>query len=176
MLIRLTILALLSGLLLQGCSSTNATGTFPKGGPLIPATNLALTPNVTLSLEHLLYWGGVAAIAYYVVDPYAPNWEIQEARFPGDKVMLSMKMKRYYVGGAGEARDAFQHHAKELVRQGGYRRYEILEYSEGMDSNAIGSQRTAEGVLVLLKTPATADQPGGFPTITTPSSAENPRS
>ena len=111
-----------------------------------------------------------------MVDPFAPNWEIQEAKFPGDKVMLSMKMKRYYVGGAGEARAAFQNHAKELVRKGGYQRFEILEYSEGMDSNAIGSQRTAEGVIALLKTAAPSDQPGGFPASTTPSSAVNPRS
>ncbi len=144
-------LVALAYLLLAGCSSmtpTNAKGNFFKGG-LVPATNIALTPTYSVTLEKLLYWGGVGAIAYYVMDPMSPNWEIQEAKFPDDHYMLSMKMKRYYTGGAGEARQVFNRRARELALNEGFSGYKILEYSESLDSNVIGSQRTSEGVIVL---------------------------
>lgn len=133
---------------------TNASGTFFKGG-LIPATNIALTPTYTVPLEKLVYWAGVAAIAYYVVDPLAPNWEIQEAKFPDEHYKLAMKMKRYAVGGSGEARVVFNRRAQELANTSGYSGYRILEYSEGLESSILGSQRTTEGVIVLtgLKSP-----------------------
>lgn len=149
-------LALIGCVLLAGCSSlgsltttTNAAGTFPSKGSVIPSTNLALTPTTTISLEKLIYWGGVGAIAYYVMDPFSPNWDIQEAQFPNDHYHLSLKMKRYYSGGAGEARVVFNHRAKELANAGGFSGYKILEYSEGLDSSVAGSQRVSEGVIVL---------------------------
>lgn len=150
----------LGSLILAGCSATvptNASTTFFKGG-LVPASDIALTPTLSVTLEKLLYWGGVGAIAYYVVDPHAPNWEIQEAQFPDDHYMLSMKMKRYYTGGAGEARQVFNRRARDLANVSGFSGYKVLEYSEALDSNAIGSQRTAEGVIVLtgLVRPPTA--------------------
>jgi hypothetical protein len=145
---------------LAGCgnllSTTNATGTFPKGGSLIPATNLAVTPTTTITLEKLIYWGGVGAIAYYVMDPFAPNWEIEEAQFPNDHYVLSLKMKRYYSGGAGEARMVFNHRAKELANAGGFSGYKILEYSEGLESSVAGSQRVSQGVIVLTGPVGTA--------------------
>ncbi|RTL57781.1 MAG: hypothetical protein EKK46_02280 [Rhodocyclaceae bacterium] len=153
---KLRLVLLLGAALLAGCeslgsltSSTNAAGTYPKGGAIVPATNIALTPTYTVSLEKLLYWGGVGAIAYYVVDPLAPNWQIREAKFADNHYMLSLKMKRYYAGGAGEARVVFNRRAKELANAGGFSDFKILEYSEGLESNAIGSQRTSEGVIVL---------------------------
>lgn len=177
---KLLLTLLLASIGLAGCNGisvpSNAAGTFPKGGALVPATTLALTPSYSITLEKLLYYGGVGAVAYYVVDPLAPNWEIQEAKFPDEKVMLSMKMKRYYVGGSGEARPTFQRRARELVREGGYERFEILEYSEGMDSNAMGSQRVAEGVIALVKRSGASIQPETPPARSTPSSAVNPRS
>ncbi|HEX5393376.1 MAG TPA: hypothetical protein VFW68_08850 [Rhodocyclaceae bacterium] len=146
----------LTCLLLAACGTpkipstpTNAQGATVFKGGLIPATTIALSPTTTVTLEKLVYWGGVAAIAYYVLDPQSPNWEIQEAKFPDEHYMLSLKMKRYYAGGAGEARVVFNRRAKELANANGYSGYKILEYSEGLDSNIMGSQRTSEGVVVL---------------------------
>jgi hypothetical protein len=64
-------------------------------------------------------------------------------------------MKRYYAGGAGEARVVFNRRAKDLVRSLGAESYRILEYSEGMESSVLGSRRVGEGVveLVALKQP-----------------------
>jgi hypothetical protein len=98
-----------------------------------------------------VYWGAYVGIAYLILDPFAPNWEIHETRFPENHVHFFMTMKRYYSGGAGEARVIFNRRAKELMRAGGFGGYEVLEYSEGMDSSVIGSQRVAEGVVHFKK-------------------------
>ena len=63
-----------------------------------------------------------------------------------------MSMKRFYAGGAGEARVTFHRRAKELMRAGGFSAYEVVEYSEGLESSVLGSQRMAEGVIRLTKT------------------------
>jgi hypothetical protein len=60
-------------------------------------------------------------------------------------------MKRYYAGGAGEAQSIFQRRAKELMRLNGFDGYSVVEYQEGLDSSVIGSQRTAEGVILLIR-------------------------
>lgn len=159
---------------IAGCSHTNAAGTYPKGGALIPDTRLHLTPGYTLPLEKLLYWGGVAAVAWYVTDPLAPNWEIREAAFPGDNYRFSLKMKRYYDGGAGEARVVFNRRADELMRKGGFAAYKILDYSEGLESSVIGSQRVAEGTIALIRSGAI--QGSATPARSTTPNAENPRS
>jgi hypothetical protein len=64
-------------------------------------------------------------------------------------------MKRYYTGGAGEARQVFHRRAKDLMRAGGFDSYQVVEYTEGMESSVLGSKRVAEGVIKLV-----ARQPG----------------
>lgn len=147
------LLSLLGGL--GGCGSfsvpTNLSGTFPAKGSVIPATTLQLTPSFGLPLEKVVFWGAYAGVAYLILDPLAPNWEIEQAKFDETHVHFSLKMRRYYAGGAGEARVVFQRQAKTLMRQGGFADYEVLEYSEGLESSVLGSQRTAEGVILLKK-------------------------
>lgn len=121
------------------------------GGPLIPDANVVLGPSVSYPLEKIVYWGAWAAAAWLILDPLAPNWDIQEARFPHDHVHLQLSMKRYYAGGAGEARAVFHRRAKEMMRAGNFSGYEVVEYSEGMDSSVLGSQRKAAGVIRLTK-------------------------
>jgi len=121
------------------------------GGPLIPDTTVQLGPSVSYPLEKLVYWGIWVGAAWLILDPLAPNWDIEEARLPENHVHFQMSMKRYYTGGAGEARTVFNRRAKALMREGGYSGYEILEYSEALDSSVLGSKRTAEGVIRLTK-------------------------
>lgn len=102
-------------------------------------------------LENVVHWSGYAAVASVVMDVFAPNWEIQEARFPGNQYQLLLQMKRSYSGGAGEARVVFQRRAKELMRAGSFDAYEVLEYSEGMESSVLGAQRNAIGVIKLTR-------------------------
>lgn len=143
--------------LLGGCANYPAPGPIdgkvPDKGPLIPNAILNIGQSTTYPLEKLVYWGGYVGVAYLLLDPFAPNWEIQEARLPENHIHMQLAMKRYYAGGAGEARVLFHRRAKELVRAGGFSGYEVVEYSEGMESSMFGAQRTVEGVVRLNKTP-----------------------
>jgi len=150
-------LALLSILLLAGCGSwelpTRLDGDIPRKGTIIPATTLKISPSISVALEKVIIWGGLAGAAYLVLDPWAPNWSIEEAPLGDQYVHFSLKMKRYYAGGAGEARVVFNHRARELQRLNESDGYEVVEYSESLDSSVIGSRRTAEGVIRLTGKP-----------------------
>lgn len=125
----------------------------PYLGTLIPSTMIQVSPSLGISLEKIVFWGAYAGAAYLILDPLAPNWDIEVAPFPENHYHLALHMKRFYSGGAGEARAVFQRRAKELMRAGGYDSYQIVEYSEGMESSVLGSQRTAAGVIQLTKKP-----------------------
>jgi hypothetical protein len=146
--------------LLSACSSSpplsSTTGTTASTTPtpfMATGVTKTIVDAVMYPLDKTVYWGAWVAAAYLVTDPWAPNWEIQEARFPENHVHFLMSMKRYYAGGAGEARLVFNRRAKELMRAGGFSGYEVVEYSEGMESSVLGAQRTAEGVIRLTKAP-----------------------
>lgn len=85
------------------------------------------------------------------LDPFSPNWTSEETTLPDHQVRIALSMKRFYSGGAGEARVAFERRAKALMREGGYHGYEVIEYAEALDSSVLGSQRTAAGVIRLTK-------------------------
>jgi hypothetical protein len=112
---------------------------------------LNLSNAVQIPLERIVVWGLYAGAAYLILDPLAPNWEIEQAAFPDSHYHFSLKMKRFYAGGAGESRMVFNQRAKELMRQGGYDGYDVLEYSEGMQSSVLGSQRVSQGVIHLTR-------------------------
>jgi hypothetical protein len=165
------IAAITFALIVSACSNTS---TYPSNGAVIPGTQLQVSPSYVLPLEKVIYWGAVAAVAYYVTDPLAPNWEIREAAFPGDHYRMSLRMKRFYTGGAGEARVVFNRRADELMRKGGFDAYQIVDYSEGLESSMIGSQRVSEGTILLTR--STPLQGSAMPARSTAPSAENPRS
>lgn len=123
----------------------------PHQGSIVPNTTIQVSPSLGIPLEKMVFWGAYAAAAYLILDPLAPNWEIEQAQFPDNRYHLAMKMKRYYSGGAGEARVVFHQRAKELMRVGGYSGYEVLEYTEGLESSVLGSQRVGNGVIQLTR-------------------------
>jgi hypothetical protein len=165
-------LVLVVALFLGACSNNK---TYPTSGSLIPATKIGVSPGYTIPLEKIVYWAGTAAVAYYIIDPLAPNWEIEEAAFPEDHYRLSLRMKRFYNGGAGESRVVFNHRADELMRKGGFDGYRILDYTEGVESSVLGSQRVSAGTIVLTRSNP-VDQGVAAPARITSPSAENPRS
>ncbi|MBP7421789.1 MAG: hypothetical protein KA806_00040 [Sulfuritalea sp.] len=132
---------------------SSLSGALPAQGPLVPDTSLNLTSQVQIPLEKIVAWGLYAGAAWLILDPLAPNWEIEQASFPDRHFHLSLRMKRVYAGGAGEARVVFHQRAKELMRQNGYDSYAVVEYSEGLESSVLGSQRVAQGVIQLARRP-----------------------
>lgn len=171
------LLALLTVAGLAGCTgfTSRLDGNVPRTGSALPATNLQLTPSFGIPLEKLVFWGAYAGAAYLILDPLAPNWEIEEAPLADNHIHFSLKMKRYYSGGAGEARVVFNRRAKDLVQYGGFDAYQVLEYSEGMESSVLGSQRVCEGVIRLTRKEA-PDQGRAPPARITPESATKPLS
>jgi len=145
---------------LAGCAvmdypgQTSLSGALPAQGPIIPDATLNLTNAVQIPLERIVTWGLYAGAAYLILDPLAPNWEIEQAAFPDGHFHFSLKMKRFYAGGAGESRVVFHQRAKDLMRQGGYDGYQVVEYSEGMESSVLGSQRVSQGVIRLTRSEA----------------------
>lgn len=136
---------------MSGCAANPAPDAESSNNGIIPDKIVTLGPTTSYPLEKLVYWGAYAAAAWLILDPLAPNWSIEEARFPGHHVHMNLTMKRYYAGGAGEARQVFHRRAKELMRAGGYAGYEVVEYAESLESSVLGSQRTAEGVVRFVK-------------------------
>ena len=138
-------LLIASAMLLSGCSSTGS-----SGSPIIPNQAIQLTAKTSISLANLATTAVVAAAIYIVYDPLAPNWEIEESRLNDDTYRFSLKMKRYHTGGAGESIQILKRRASQLQYQQGFGSYQIVEYTEGIDSQTIGARRVAEGVVRLV--------------------------
>lgn len=142
---RLLAFTMAACLILAGCSSTGG------GSPLIPNKTLQLTATTSVSLASLAAAAVVGAAAYVVYDPLAPNWEIEESKLNEETYRLSLKMKRFHTGGAGESLQIFKRRAAQLQFEQGYGDYQILEYTEGIDSQTIGARRVGEGVVRMVQ-------------------------
>lgn len=137
-----------AALLLNGCSSTNGGAT---ATPLIPNQAIQLTAKTSISMSTLATVAVVAAAIYLVYDPLAPNWEIEESKLNDNTYRFSLKMKRYHTGGSGESIQVLKRRASQLQYEQGFGGYQILEYTEGIESQTIGARRMAEGVIKLVR-------------------------
>lgn len=127
---------------LAGCSSTN---------PLVPDKALQLTSGAAVKLSSFAAGAVFAGAVYVIYDPLAPNWEIEESRLTDDTYRFSLTMKRFQTGGAGEALQALKRRAGQLKTEQGYGGYQIIEYTEGIDSRTPGARRVAEGAIRLVQ-------------------------
>jgi hypothetical protein len=92
----------------------------------------------------------VGAAALYVVDPLAPNWEVRTTPVDEAKIEISLRKKRFSVGGDGEAYALFRRHAQDLATEAGARGFEILSYSEEIQSETTYARRLSRGLVRLL--------------------------
>lgn len=135
--------------------------------PIIPNASLRLTPNYSISLETML----IGAAIFYFVDPLAPNWEGELRRLSDDTYSITLRSKRFRsTGGDGEAGRVFKRNADHIVRAGGYAGYDVLAYSEGIESEVIGAYRVAEGTIQLSRSAreTMAPRDGGFTPLRRP--------
>ena len=100
----LLLAAIGSGSLLSGCANAPAAANLTSTKPLFPDAAIKISEKTSIPLEKLVYWGGYTGLAYLILDPLTPNWDIEEAEFPDNRYHMTLKMKRIYAGGAGEAR------------------------------------------------------------------------
>jgi len=127
---------------LQGCSALR-----------LPDTPVMITSDFQPAVESLAVAAAIGAVAYYVIDPMAPNWEVKTARLDTTRIEISLRKKRFSTGGDGEAMELLRRHAGDLASQSGAGGYVLESYTEGIDSVTLGARRVARGV-VQLKAPA----------------------
>lgn len=95
----------------------------------------------------------LGAGTYYL---YMDNWTLEEIQAGDDKFRITLKKNILRQDGDSEAGMLFKRRAGEISDDLGYDGYRIMEYSEGIESAALGSQRVAHGVIQCYKgtTPA----------------------
>lgn len=141
----------LATMLVAGCSSSGGGATGAAAKPLIPNKAIQLTATKSLSYSGIATGLAVIGAIYLVYDPLAPNWEIEESKLNQDTYRFALKMKRYHTGGAGESIQILKRRASALQYEQGFGDYQILEYTEGIDSETIGARRVAHGVIKLVQ-------------------------
>lgn len=147
----------------------------PGGGSLVPNEGkIQVTEDVSIGYQELVwgaatYWSmdGILEkpldqlrffqypiMLYFVYQPFAPNWTVEEAKLSDDVYYVRLQAKRFRTGGDGEAMLVMKRRATQLQHERGYAGYRILDYSEGIQSSTPISQRYSEGVFKLVRADA----------------------
>jgi hypothetical protein len=133
---------LLCALPLPGCV---AVGEEAARSPLIPDKLLRLSPSLAPPLEAV----AAGVILFALIDPLAPNWEVEARPLGEGRYLLALTMKRFVSGGDGEAHQVMQRAAERLRREAGAAAYAVAAYSEGIDSGLPASRRVARALIEL---------------------------
>ncbi|MGZ8154034.1 MAG: hypothetical protein ACXW2I_01240 [Burkholderiales bacterium] len=127
--------------ILAGCSSLDET----KPSTLIPARQLNLSESLTIPAETIV----AGALIFWFVDPLAPNWRVEVETLGERRFRVAMRMKRFTTGGEGEVAPVLRRTAEKLRRDKGYRDFEIVELTEGIESTVPIARRVAHAVVEL---------------------------
>lgn len=90
-------------------------------------------------------------ILYFVYQPFAPNWSVEEARLSEDTYYIRMLAKRFRTGGDGEAMMLLKRRATQLQHERGYAGYKLIDFAEGIESSTPIAQRYSEGIIRLVR-------------------------
>jgi hypothetical protein len=135
---------------LGGCSGIPGTS---SGNVIIPNETLNISRSASYTAEGLV----AGALIFIIVDPLAPNWQIEQTTLDAGRYRIAMKKKRFTTGGDGEAAQVFFRRATQLAREQGNGRYRVVEFTEGIESSVPFAQRVAQGIVdVMPKPPANA--------------------
>lgn len=135
-------LLLLGVPLLPGCVSAGAEA---SRTPLIADKVLRLSPSLSVPLEALV----AGAVLFAVIDPLAPNWEVEATSLGQGRYVLALGMKRFATGGDGEAYPAMLRVAERLQQETGAAAYAVIAYSEGIESGLPAARRVARALIEL---------------------------
>jgi hypothetical protein len=92
-------------------------------------------------------WTAVIGVAYVVIDPLAPNWEIHETKLSDTRYLIDMRKKRVTTGGDGESIDLFHRQAGQIAAGAKAPGYTILSWNEGVESVFPIARRWSRGVI-----------------------------
>ena len=122
--------------LLGACQSIN--GSSPAAAP-----DRALELSIPADL--------LAIGASLVVDPIAPNWRIEQHDLGNGRYAIAMIKRRFTTGGDGESPQIFRRRVDQIAREQGFSTYQVLEFSEGIESNMPIAQRVSRGVVQFAR-------------------------
>jgi hypothetical protein len=125
-------------LVLTACSSIDG-----KTPVIIPNRALDISRSVSIPADTVV----LAVAAFYVVDPLAPNWSIEQYDLGGDRYAFALKKKRFTSGGDGESQQVFKRRIDQFARERGFSSYQVIEFSEGIDSNVPIAQRVSHAIV-----------------------------
>lgn len=129
-------------LTLAGCVST---ANESKRAPLIPDKTLKLSSSVSVPLEAV----AAAAVLFAIIDPLAPNWDVETSVTGPGRFRVTLTMKRFTAGGDGEAYPVLMRAADGLRQTQGAAGYAVTEFSEGIESTVPVARRVARAVVQL---------------------------
>lgn len=130
--------------ILVGCGSDQTSGL---------TRSLGLPPALANPSPKLGFASALGAGVYYL---YKDNWTLEEIQAGNDKYRITLKKNMLRQDGDSEADMLFKRRAGEIVAELGYDGYRIMEYSEGIETAPLGSQRVAQGIIQCYKGAATA--------------------
>jgi hypothetical protein len=129
-------------LALAGCNSTPTS-------PVIPDETIYLTNTFAITYAELLGTAALVGVTYLIVDPLAPNWEVTQTKLADNRWRINMRKKDFTTGGDGEAVELLRRHAEELAETQGYRRYQVMAWTEGVQSDVPFAHRWGRGEVEL---------------------------
>ena len=107
-------------------------------------------PSNIVGLPGDIFSSANAALLYIIYDPLAPNWKVEEKQLNEDTFYLAMRAKSFRVGGDGETLQILKRRALQLQHAKAYGGYQILNYSESIESSTPFTHRVAEATFQLV--------------------------
>lgn len=101
-----------------------------------------LTGCISLDTPSLAALGG---IYYYTKDGF--TWQVEDQAISSDRYRITIKKGHLMTSGDGEALQIFKQHADMIAEEHDCSGYQILQYSEGIESGVLKTQRVAQGLI-----------------------------
>ncbi|KAA3650077.1 MAG: hypothetical protein DWQ11_17480 [Proteobacteria bacterium] len=141
-------LATVAALAMAGCSTVPGPG---EGA----STQWLLAPAAAVMVLESGYTtnpqlAGMVA-AWALLDPLAPNWQIQATRLDERNVRFHLQHKLLHTGGEGEARQVLVRSAERITREEGFSEYEITRMEQSIDSTRPFARRTMVADVRMLR-------------------------
>lgn len=114
-------------------------------------------PVNALGLPGEIFSAKQSALLYIIYDPLAPNWTIKESPMGNDTYHYSLRAKSFRTGGDGEALRILKRRVSQLQHEKGFTSYQILDYSEGIESSTPLTHRFSEGTVQLVRVKSPTD-------------------
>lgn len=86
-----------------------------------------------------------------LIDPFALNWRVEQHDLGNGRYAIAMTKNLLTTGGDGESARMFRKRADEIQRELGYSSFEVIEFSEGIESNVLIGQRVSRGIVQFAR-------------------------